>query len=66
MTIFNIITTTSPNLQGTIRIAISKSGGDTVTVTLYLLNPGNRIDEQAIQETFGDSGVLTTFRKLPE
>lgn len=54
------------SINSTIRKAINKSGGDTVTVTLYLLTPENRIDEKTILETFGDSGVLTTFRKLPE
>lgn len=47
-----------------IRKAIKKSGGDTVTVTLYLLISKEEITENEIIETFKESGVLKTFEKL--
>ncbi len=47
-----------------IRKAINKSGGDTVSVTLYLLSPKQQITEKQVLETFQDSGVLKPFKKL--
>ena len=47
-----------------IRKAINKSGGDKVTVTLYLLTSKEQITEKEILETFKDAGVLKTFKKL--
>ena len=47
-----------------IRKAINKSGGDTVTVTLYLLSPKQQITEKQVLETFQESGVLKPFKKL--
>lgn len=47
-----------------IRKAINKSGGDTVTVTLYLLTAKEQITEKEILETFKESGVLKAFKKL--
>lgn len=49
-----------------IRKAINKTGGDTVNVTLYLLNNIELITEKEILETFKDSGVLKAFKKLSE
>ena len=49
-----------------IRKAIKKSGGDTVTVTLYLLISKEEITENEIIETFKESGVLKTFEKYAE
>ena len=49
-----------------IRKAINKSGGDIVTVTLYLLTLKEQITEKEILETFKESDVLKTFNKLPE
>ena len=49
-----------------IRKAINKSGGDKVTVTLYLLNTKEQITEKEILETFKESGVLKTFKKLTD
>ena len=49
-----------------IRKAINKSGGDTVTVTLYLLTVSEQITEKEILDTFEDSGVLKAFKKLSE
>lgn len=47
-----------------IRKAINKSGGDIVTVTLYLLNSKEKVAEKEILETFKESGVLKEFKKL--
>ena len=47
-----------------IRKAINKSGGDTVSVTLYLLSPKQQITEKQVLETFQESGVLKPFKKL--
>jgi hypothetical protein len=52
------------SINQTIREAINKSGGDMVTVTLYLLTSNERITEAQILETFKDSGVLKKFQKL--
>lgn len=49
-----------------IRNAINKSGGDTVTVTLYLLTTREQITEKQILDTFHESGVLESFENLPE
>ena len=49
-----------------IRKAINKSGGDTVTVTLYLLTSKEPITEKEILDTFINSGVLKSFNKLPK
>ena len=49
-----------------IRKAINKSGGDKVTVTLYLLTTKEKITEKEILETFKESGVLKTFKKLTD
>lgn len=49
-----------------IRKAINKSGGDKVTVTLYLLTSKEQITEKEILETFKDSEVLQAFKKLPD
>ena len=49
-----------------IRTAINKTGGDTVTVTLYLLNPKEQLSEKEILATFEDAGVLKAFNKLAQ
>ena len=49
-----------------IRKAINKSGGDKVTVTLYLLTTKEQITEKEILETFKEEGVLKTFKKLTD
>jgi len=54
------------SVNSTIRNAINKSGGDTVTVTLYLQTSSEQITEKEVLETFKDSGVLTAFKKLSE
>ncbi len=48
-----------------IRAAINKGGGDTVTVTLYLLTTNEPITEKQILETFKESEVLESFEQLP-
>lgn len=52
------------SINNQIRTAINKTGGDTVTVTLYLLTSKEQITDKEILETFNDSGVLTAFKKL--
>ena len=47
-----------------IRKEINKSGGDKVTVTLYLLTTKEQITEKEILETFKEEGVLKAFKKL--
>ena len=54
------------SINDKIRKAISKSGGDTVTVTLYLLTSKEPITEKEILDTFINSGVLKSFNKLPK
>ena len=51
-------------VNGIIRKAINKSGGDKVTVTLYLLTNKEQVNKKQILETFKESGVLTAFRRL--
>jgi len=54
------------SINAEIRKAINKKGGDTVTVTLYLLSDKQKITKQQILETFKDSEVLKAFEKLNE
>ena len=54
------------SINSEIRKAIHKSGGDTVTVTLYLVSPKEQVTEKQILETFKESDVLDAFKKLPE
>jgi Domain of unknown function (DUF1905) len=54
------------SINGDIRKAINKKGGDFVTVTLYLLSNKVRITENQILETFKESNVLKAFEKLDE
>ena len=54
------------SINDKIRKAINKSGGDTVTVTLYLLTSNAQITEREVLETFKESGVLDAYKKLPK
>ncbi|MBK8052288.1 MAG: DUF1905 domain-containing protein [Saprospiraceae bacterium] len=54
------------SINDKIRKSINKSGGDTVTVTLYLLTSKEQITEREILETLKESGVLKAFKKLTE
>ncbi|WP_313374560.1 DUF1905 domain-containing protein [Chishuiella sp.] len=49
-----------------IRNEIKKDKGDFVNVTLYLLNPINKITEKEILQTFEESAVLLNFQNLSE
>lgn len=52
------------SINGEIRKAIGKSGGDTVTVTLYL-HTKERIDNKSdILKCFEDAAVLKSFKAL--
>lgn len=52
------------SVNAEIRKAINKSGGDFVTVTLYLLPREDQVTEKQILVTFKESGVLHAFQKL--
>lgn len=54
------------SINSEIRKAINKSGGDTVTVTLYLLTSKEQITKKEILDTFKESGALKMFKKLTE
>jgi uncharacterized protein YdeI (YjbR/CyaY-like superfamily) len=54
------------SINSAIRKAINKTGGDTVTVTLYLLTSKEQITKKEILATFNESGVLKVFTKLIE
>lgn len=54
------------SINGEIRKAINKKGGDFVTVSLYLFSKKEEITEKQILETFKESGVLGAFEKLNE
>ncbi len=54
------------SINSAIRKAINKTGGDTVTVTLYLLTSKEQITKKEILATFNESGVLKVFKKLIE
>ncbi len=54
------------SINSEIRKAINKTGGDNVTVTLYLLTPKEQITKKEILDTFKESGVLKVFKKLTE
>lgn len=52
------------SINSEIRKAINKTGGDIVTVSLYLISNKEEITEKQILETFKESGVLESFEKL--
>lgn len=54
------------SINSEIRKVINKTGGDTVTVTLYLLTSKEQITKKEILDTFKESGVLKAFKKLTE
>lgn len=54
------------SINDKIRKAINKSGGDTLTVTLYFLNSKEQITEKEVLETFKDSDVFKAFKKMSE
>lgn len=52
------------SVNETIRNAINKSGGDFVTITLYLLTTNEKLSKQQILDTFKESGLSKEFQKL--
>jgi hypothetical protein len=52
------------SVNETIRKAIQKTGGDFVTVTLYLLSGKEKINETGILDSFKESDVLNIFKQL--
>ena len=53
------------SINNTIRQAIYKSAGDTVTVTLYLDPNHQSVDQASILECFQEAAVLERFQLLP-
>ncbi len=51
-------------LNSDIRTAINKSGGDVVSVTLFVEENNTKINNSEIINCFNDAGVLTIFNKL--
>ncbi len=49
-----------------IRKSINKTGGDTVTVTLFLLTPLAQISKKEILESLKQAEVIKEFKKLSE
>lgn len=64
----NLFTITGQNklisVNEKIRKEINKTGGDIVTVTLYLSAPKEQVTEMQILETFKEANVLKKFQKL--
>ena len=54
------------SINSEIRKAINKSGGEIVTVSLYLLSKKEKITEKQILDTFKESQVLEAFKNLNE
>jgi hypothetical protein len=54
------------SINDTIRKAIGKSGGDIVSVTLYLDSYKEKIVKKEIVKAFKDAGVLASFSRLPK
>ncbi|MBL7760277.1 MAG: DUF1905 domain-containing protein [Sediminibacterium sp.] len=54
------------SINDTIRKAIGKSGGDMVSVTLYLDSYKQKINKKDIVAAFRDAGVLPSFRSQPK
>lgn len=55
------------SVNGEIRKAINKKGGDIVTVTLYLLSSNReKVTKSQILDTFKESNVLKAFKELSE
>lgn len=52
------------SINSEIRKVINKKGGDIVNVSLYLISKKEKINENQILETFGESSVLKAFEKL--
>jgi len=54
------------SINNEIRTAINKTGGDSVTVSLYRISNKEELTEKQILATFKESGVLEAFEKLNE
>jgi hypothetical protein len=54
------------SINDKIRKEINRSGGDIVTVTLYLLTSKAQIAEKEVLDTFNELGILKVFAQLPE
>ena len=54
------------SINSEIRQAIGKSGGDIVTVTLYLIPEEKSVNQKHIIECFKDADVFTRFKSLKQ
>jgi hypothetical protein len=54
------------SVNNTIRKAINKKGGELISVTLYLEERKEHIDQMKILEVFKEADVLHKFKKLPK
>ena len=53
------------SVNGTIRKAINKSGGDEVTVTMYKNSDNKLSSKDQLLDCFDDAGLLKEFKELP-
>lgn len=54
------------SVNGTIRKAINKSGGDEVIVTMYRNSDNKLTSKDQLIDLFDDAGTLKEFKALPE
>lgn len=53
------------SVNGTIRKAINKGGGDEVAVTMYMNSDNKLSPKDQTLECFNDAGMLKRFKALP-
>lgn len=54
------------SVNGEIRKAIGKAGGDEVTVTMYMTTDNHLIYENGVKDCFKDADVYKQFTSLPD
>lgn len=54
------------SVNGTIRKAINKGGGDEVIVTMYQNSDNKLSTKEQLLECFEDAGILNKFKALPD
>jgi len=53
------------SVNGTIRKAINKGGGDEVIVTMYMTSDNKLSSKDQLLDCFNDAGILKEFKALP-
>ena len=53
------------SVNGTIRKAINKGGGDEVVVTIYMNSDNKLSSKSQLLDVFADAGILKKFQSLP-